>query len=49
MILNKNNDYNIVYMSKLDKQFVSKVSSLNRLKQYKSNIKCKRGDIINIK
>ena len=41
----KNNDYNIVYMSKLDKQFVSKVSSLKKLKQYESNIECKRGNI----
>jgi DNA-cytosine methyltransferase len=41
----KNNDYNIIYMSKLDKQFISKVSSLNKLKQYESNIKCKRGNI----
>tara|TARA_B110000285_G_C15136083_1_gene627036 strand:- start:1358 stop:4027 length:2670 start_codon:yes stop_codon:yes gene_type:complete len=41
----KNNHYNIIYMSKLDKQFVCKVSSLNKLKHYESNIKCKRGNI----
>lgn len=41
----KNNEYNIIYMSELDKQFVSKLTNLNKLKQYELNIKCKRGDI----
>ena len=41
----KNNDYNIIYLNKLDKKFISEVSNLNKLKFYKSNINCKRGNI----
>jgi len=41
----KNNDYNIIYMNKLDEKFVCNVSKLNKLKFYKSNIKCTRGNI----
>lgn len=41
----KKNDYNIISITKEDTDFISKLISLPRIKSYKSQIKCTRGNI----
>jgi DNA (cytosine-5)-methyltransferase 1 len=41
----KNNDYNIISMTNEDVEFLSKLISLTRIKSYKSDVKCMRGNI----
>jgi DNA (cytosine-5)-methyltransferase 1 len=41
----KKNEYNIIYMTELDKKFVNTVLRLNKLHTYKTSIQCRRGNI----
>ena len=41
----KNYDYNIIYITKEDGDFLSKLISLPRIKSYESMVKCVRGNI----
>lgn len=41
----KSNNYNIIYMTNLDSEFLSKLIIFPKIKSYKSMLKCSRGDI----